>query len=317
MKQEDVKDIVLNELYVAYFQGRNSVNMHAICEELGMDTTAFWNIVDYMSQEGLIKAHTMGGNYIIRSFGIIRAEEIGIAPEEIREENQQVRTIVLDSLAAIREERGSLASKHIQSLSEELGVGVEVLANNLQVLDDLGYVEPMATGSYKITLSGLKAVQEWRERINLAEEFERISSLKPHPRGRALQKLLSRIIEKDGWLQEEGVRTFHEEMDVIVHKEREYFLIECKWEKERVQAAVVRELYGKLSNRIGVQGVLVSMSGFTSGAVKQAEDYASDRVILFFGEKDIHRLVYGRASFDALLNEKYQQLITQRKITCS
>jgi len=203
---------------------------------------------------------------------------------------------------------------HIESLAKKLNVKDQLLAYNLLVLKDLGLVEPLTGGLHKITLEGLNCVQDRRKRVKLIEEFERISNLEPLPRGRALQELLSRFMEDEGWLQEEGVRTSHEEMDLIVYREREYFLIECKWQKGPIDAPVVRELYGKLSNRIGVQGILMSMSGFTRGAVQQAEEYAGQRVILFFGERDIHRLVYERASFNELLNEKYRQLITRRKI---
>jgi hypothetical protein len=103
-------------------------------------------------------------------------------------------------------------------------------------------------------------------------------------------------------------------MDVVIHKNRDYFLIECKWEKDPIEAGVVRELYGKLGNRIGVQGVVISMSGFTKGAVQQAEDYAGSRVILLFGPEDIKQIIYRRASFDTFLNDKYQHLVTRRKI---
>jgi hypothetical protein len=67
-------------------------------------------------------------------------------------------------------------------------------------------------------------------------------------------------------------------MDVIVWREREYYLLECKWEKEPIEEA-----------------------------------YASQRVILLFGEEGIKRLVYGKESFTGLLNIKYRQLATKRK----
>jgi hypothetical protein len=314
MKQEDIEKIVIERAYNACFRGRDSVNLNTLCDELGLDKTLFWNTVEYMSHQGLIKAYTMGGNYIIQSFGILNAEERNIGLEEIRSENQHIRTIVLDKLAKVYEENGRYADAYIKSMSQEFGVDIYVLVNNLQVLGDLGYVESVASGSYKITFQGLDAVNEWRERVGFAGEYEQISDFKPQPRGRALQKLLAKLLEKFGWSQEEGARTSHEEMDVVIHKEREYFLVESKWEKDPIEAAVVRELHGKLSNRIGVQGIVVSMSGFTSGAVEQAESFASSRVILFFGKEDVERMIYQRASFDMLLDVKYQKLITNGKI---
>ncbi len=314
MNQESIKAIILERAYYSFFQGRNEINLNALCDELALDKTLFWNTVDYMSHQELIKAFAMGGYYIIQSLGILSAEEQNIGLREIRSENQRLRTIILDKLAKIYEENGRFADVYIDSMSQEFRVDIYALASNLQVLEDLGYVESVANGSYRIIFKGLEAVKEWRERIGFAGEYEQISNQKPQPRGRALQKLLAKIIEKHGWLQEEGARTSHEEMDIIIHKEREYFLVECKWEKEPIEASIVRELYGKLSNRIGVLGIVISMSGFTSGAIEQAEDFASSRIILLFGRKDIENIVFQNTKFETLLDEKYQQLITRRKI---
>lgn len=312
--QKEIETIILERLYDSFFRNRKSVNLHTICDELELDKTSFWNTVDYMSHQGLIKAYAMGGSYMIQSFGIISAEEQNIGTEEIIRDNQRIRTAILDKLAKVYEQSGTHADDYIESMAKEFVVDVHMLANNLQVLEDLGYVKSVANGFFKITFDGLDAVNEWRERVGFAGEYEEVSNLKPHPRGRALQKLLAKLLEKDGWLQEEGARTSHEEMDVVIHKAREYFLIESKWEKDPIEAGVVRELHGKLSNRIGVQGIIVSMSGFTSGAVEQAESFASSRVILFFGKEDVERMMYHKVSFDTLLDEKYQKLITNGKI---
>lgn len=76
-------------------------------------------------------------------------------------------------------------------------------------------------------------------------------------------------------------------MDVLFYREREYYLVECKWEKDPIEAPIVRELSGKLANRWDVRGVIASMSGFSIGAVIQAQEYAGKHIILFFGPADI------------------------------
>lgn len=315
MNQAEVESITLKHLYEAFFGDERSYNLHRIREEVGWDYGAYWKVVDYLTHQHLIKGWTMGGNYIITSYGILHAEENGLAQEELQRENQRIRTAALDILANVHEESGSpFANAHIQTLTDKMGVDAHLLVKNLRVLEDLEYVEPVTTGSFKITYKGLDAVKEWRQQLELAAEFERVSEMSPQPRGRALQKLFAKVVEKYGWSQEEGARTPHEEMDVVVHKEREYYLVECKWEKDHIEAPVVRELFGKLNNREGVQGMIVSMSGYTSGAIQQAEEYANSRVILFFGPEDVRSLVYERSSFDTLLNSKYQQLITRRKV---
>ena len=314
MYQEEIKTVILERAYDAYFHGRGAINVNTLNDELGVDQTLFGNIVHQMSQQGLIRADTAGGNYMIQAAGVVKAEEQNIVAGELKNDNQHIRTRVLARLAKVYETHGEYADDYIDTMAQEFAVDIYALANNLQVLEDLSYIETVAMGSYKITLRGLEAVNEWRKTTGFANEYERISTLAPQPRGRALQKLLAKVIEKFGWSQEEGARTSHEEMDVVIHKARDYFLIESKWEKDPIEAPIVRELYGKLSNRDGVQGIIVSMSGFSSGAVEQAQDYAGSRKILFFGKEDIEQVIYQRVSFDALLDEKYQQLITRRKI---
>jgi len=154
--------------------------------------------------------------------------------------------------------------------------------------------------------------------LNLASsslEFDRIASLAPQPRGREFQKLFARVIDElDSWLQEEGVRTPYEEIDVVVNREREYYLVECKWEQYGIGASVVRGFYGKLTNRANVQGIIVSMSGFTKGAVDEVKKKVSDRIILLFGPWDVCSIIFSGNSFDKLLNEKYDALVKRSKV---
>jgi hypothetical protein len=78
------------------------------------------------------------------------------------------------------------------------------------------------------------------------------------------------------------VRTSNEEIDIIISKEREYYLLECKWENKRIGARVIREVFGKLGNRADVRGIVISMSGFTKGAVEQVEKYANRKLTLIW-----------------------------------
>lgn len=103
-------------------------------------------------------------------------------------------------------------------------------------------------------------------------------------------------------------------MDVVIHKKREFYLIECKWEKKPIESKVVNELFGKLSKRTLTNGILFSMSGFTLGADKNVESLTGTKAILLFGEKDLKKLIINPSSFEDLLNEKFTALISQRKV---
>ncbi|MCA1709555.1 MAG: restriction endonuclease, partial [Actinobacteria bacterium] len=99
-----------------------------------------------------------------------------------------------------------------------------------------------------------------------------------------------------------------------IYRDREYYLVECKWVAEPVEAAVIRELKGKLDNRVDVRGIVISMSGFTSGAVVQSVEYTGQRVIILFGPEDVRALMGQENTFEVLLNEKYKALVTRKQV---
>lgn len=302
----------MQQLYEPFFMSFDGANLRDWRDEQGFEGVAFYNLLDRMSDAGFITGG-FGGNYRITGRGAVRAEQLGVTPDELTRTNQKARNDILLALAKVYEEKGRLYSAYKWDLEKELSIAGNILTGNLRVLGELGYAEPTQNTGHRITDYGLDAVAEYKKTRGIADEFERILELAPRPRGRALQKLVARIIGQQGWEADEGARTSHEEMDVVVWREREYYLLECKWEKDPVEASVVRELFGKLGNRVGVNGIVMSMSGFTKGAAEQAEGYAGQRVILLFGEEGIRKMVYGREKFTDLLNIKYKQLAMKRK----
>lgn len=56
------------------------------------------------------------------------------------------------------------------------------------------------------------------------------------------------------------------------------------------------------------------MLGFTSGAVKQVQDFANANLRLLFGQEDVNAMIEGKSSFDDLLGEKRHQLVTRRLV---
>ncbi len=311
------EDTLLSRLYYAYFPAMEGVNLHTIREDLALDEKEFWIVADRLEQQNLIRARAMGGYYEITAAGALKAENRGIINQEQISQNRRLRTRLLEYLANLNRRQGPLADAHISILASDLTSDEHELASNLQVLEDARYIQTFAMGSFKITGHGLNAVADWEKRQAFEDNFKAIEKLEPQARGRAFQRWLAEVIENYGWSSEPEVKTSNEEMDVLINKGLQYFLVECKWEKDPVEASIVRELYGKLTNRAGVNGVIVSMSGFTTGAIKQVEDYISNRAILLFGPNDIHSLIADGGDFESLLNGKYGDLMKRRKITFS
>ena len=311
---DEIKEIVLQNLYRAWFYKDQYLRLNKVPEGKEWDPQVFENTVDRLQNDGFIKVIAMGGVYQITAVGILEAEEKGIVPEEITSIQKHLRTLILSHLAEDHEKSGPVSMVSIQTLAAEISDDPYLVNQNLQFLADADYVKFPTFGTCATTYKGLDAVEEWRSRQSVADEFDNLSRLPPHPRGQAFQRIISKKLAQLDWKTEEAARTTNEEMDVIVHKNREYYLVECKWLQDPVEAAVIRELYGKLENRPGVRGMVFSMSGFTKGAVTQAEDYINKREIMLFGEKDINSLFASESTFDKILNQKYHALVVKREI---
>lgn len=310
--QNTIEGLILQRLYEPFFLSFDGANLRDLPEEQGFDKITFNNVLDRMSNVGFITGG-FGGNYRITGRGALRAEDLGVTPADLTRTNKKARIDILLALAKVYKKQGRLYSLYKWDLEKDLGIEGNIRTGNLRVLTELGYAEPTQNTGHRITDLGLAAVAEYRKTKGIADEFERVSELAPQPRGRTLQKLVARMLRQQGWDADEGVRTSHEEMDVVIWREREYYLLECKWEKVPIEAGVIRELYGKLGNRVGVNGIVMSMSGFTKGAAEQAEGFAGQRMILLFGEDATLRIVYGQEKFTDLLDVKYRQLATKSR----
>lgn len=314
MNQGEIQREILKTLYSEWARGCHRVGLNYLAQKQNWEERELAKAVDYLEHKNLIKIVASDRHSRLTAAGILEAEESGIAPDELREEIGKRRTRILDKLGLGWDEHGPYHHIDVNEVIAACEASHECVDTCLEFLKELGYVEDVTVRTYRITSAGHERVQEWRKKVSLAEEFTGLSALAPQARGRQFQKLLARVLGEQGWRQKEGVRTSHEEMDVIIHREREYYLIECKWEKAPIEAKVIREFYGKLSNRTDVRGVVFSLSGFTEGAVTQVQEYINDKVILLFGKEDVEKVIRQAVSFDALLSEKYDEVVTRRKV---
>jgi predicted transcriptional regulator len=313
-EDQEIERAILTALYEAWAEGQN-LSLRNVREAGSWSERSFRHVVDRLArQEGLIVPLGSWSIYELTTPGVLYAEEKGFPPKEEVDKHQRARTEILKILAAAYESTEEDDDPLFREICDGANLDIGTCQHNITLLIDANYVEATSTSSFKITLKGLNAVRQWREHQSLTDELKQVSSMPPHPHGRALQKLLARAIEQQGWSQEEGARSSHEEMDIVVFRGSLFYLIECKWEAEPIQAKVIRELFGKLGNRANVHGLVVSMSGFTSGAIEQAKDYAGQRIILLFGPEDVRDLIEHRRTYDEFLDEKHKALVMQRKV---
>ena len=265
MNITEIQNSIMTNLYLHYFDLGGQCNLFELRSTFVIEDVKYDNLLDRMVKEDLIVPRTAGGNYKITPYGVRWSEEQDFLPTEEVTQNQQIRTAVLKSLAELYEAQGPHQRLHIDQLNLEIKCEINRLAWNLHVLEYFDVIASGDSGFFKITGSGLEAVERYREDAALTDELEIISSFEPHKRGREFQSFFAKLVLRDGWEKEEGVRTISEEMDVMIHKGREFYLIECKWEKRPVQANVIRELYGKLlsgKHYLTRKGVTVRWSPF-------------------------------------------------------
>jgi hypothetical protein len=315
--EEEVRSEVLENLYLAEFTDSGNRNLPSICERNGWEESEFHKVVQRLLHDGVIKGWTMGGNYRIEPAGIVEFESAHDSIIDVIDTNWEIREAALKRLAESFEENSASLGLHYSQIFPDTSWTDHLIVKNLQYLSDQFLVESRATGFFRITFDGIDVVTKAKELDAIGQEFEALEGLDPQRRGVQFQKLFSRILEELGWRALESVRSDSEEIDIVFSRGREYFLVECEWIKDPSEAAIVREVFGKVSNRVGVTGLVVSLSGFTTGAKAQVQKYASQKAILLFGPDDVARIVKNISEFDELLDAKYEALVLRQEVVVS
>jgi len=314
MGQTRIQATILQRLYTSYFPEMDGYGLRAIQEEENWNEREFWQIVDEFCEAGLIREYTNGRVYIITDRGIVHTEENNLGPMELVAANRRIRTVALTKYAAHYEEHGQGAELNFRQIANtEDDLDPALFGVNLLFLSRLGYLRSGSLGSYTITARGRDAVQAWHRRTTLLQNFESLDNLAPAQRGRTFQRLFTELVQETGWIAEEGVRASGEEIDVVMHRSDRYYLVECKAKSEPVEAKEIRDFHGKVRDRNTIEGVFVSLSGFTSGAVEYIERNIDNALTSLFGPQDVASLFTEKTTFDDLLHHKRHVLISRRK----
>jgi hypothetical protein len=314
MDRTEIENHILHHYYICREKGIKSPINILVDKIPGANKSLFENVMEKMEKKGLLQDLQPGYYAEIAGLGINEAETLGLIPKERVDLNYLVRFQILDFAAKVEDDLESDSWAEISELKLDVAAGHSGLDFNFLFLKELNLITGDSGRYYRITGSGTRNLEKWRGQFRFQTEYDRISKLAPQARGREFEKLVTEIIKFAGWEAEHDVQTSFEQMDVVIHKEREFYLIECKWEKKPIESGVVNELFGKLSKRTLTNGILFSMSGFSSGVDKNVESLTGKKAILLFGEKDIKKLILNPSSFEDLLNEKFTVLISQRKV---
>ena len=234
--------------------------------------------------------------------------------------NNDMRFAMVDAYTKLYEDKGSQARRDWEEVADELGVDHAEFHINRDVLYDYGYLEGVTPGAprhYRATPEGRRWTFEIRARkarVARLNELTHSAAITPASRGHALEALLQEQVETEGWEAERNVRGPGEEHDIVISAGRDVFFVECRWRKEKAEAGDLAKLRDRITARAGARGLFVSMSGFTAGALRDAEDRLERCVMLLFGPKEVGDVLTGTKRFTDLLNERFKLAVSRRKI---
>lgn len=304
---------ILIALYKFRYSNQGECNIHVLIEAGKLEREAVWQAINLLEEADWVRMWNVEGKYTVTGRGAVNLERFSIAPRDIALRSQAARDWLIDQLV------DNYSSSH-----REAPVARSILYKNDGIIDrdvdlaigdccDLGLIR-LSANDISLLQSGFRYHKErelWKEISELFKQLHTCST--PQKRGIEFQRLFSRLIGMDKWTVEESGKSSNEEIDILVHREREDYLVECKWEQKPTEASQIREFQGKLCNRSGVRGIFASMSGFSQGAVRQVEEQLSQRELLLFGPIDLRMLFERKEAFEDMLTEKHRFMVRRKE----
>ena len=130
-------------------------------------------------------------------------------------------------------------------------------------------------------------------------------------KGYAFEKILARLFEYYNLNPSPSFRLVGEQIDGAFSYKNKHFLVEAKWQKEKVSASQLYAFKGKVDGKPpGVLGLFISISGFTRNSVLALKTGKTMNIILMDGD-DIEYIVRGKTSPLELLDAKIDALMFQ------
>jgi Restriction endonuclease len=158
-----------------------------------------------------------------------------------------------------------------------------------------------ASMQWWITEKGLNfgpAVDRWDL---LKRQYEALKGLKPHPRGYAFESFLETLFLYFGLAPRKSFRLTGEQIDGSFQLQTLTFLVEAKWQQEKVDAAGLRSFALKIGSKSQwTRGLYISDSGFTDVGLQAFQSgFPTPLICLDGGE--IEQILNDKFDFPELL----------------
>jgi hypothetical protein len=326
MTVREIEDDLLSDLYPLYFTPEPSkrwLNSKRWAEGKGLDPRVVNAAVDDLLAADLIHV-TTGVAIALSNEGAIEVEEKrGLVSPDLVAARLATRDAIVEAYVALYEREGPTAFKAWVEMHPDLRVPSDDFQMNVGILlskDLLEWPKDFPEGfrpqgKYRATAKGRQTIRVKHLLADRSRRFRELGSTADVARrGHELEQLLLDVVRSEGWEGEPNVRGPGEENDLVINQGMSFFLVECRWRKKRTEASGLGGLHHRVTARAGARGLFVSMSGYTSGALKNAEDRLEGCVIVLFGPKDVADIIEGRRRFTDLLTARVKLAMSRRKI---
>jgi len=310
----EISRTFLMKCYTSKYALTEGANINELQVQNSWSSLEIQEIINHLESIKWIRCRDIRGLYITTGLGAREIEKRGL--------------INIDKLNSIKSERRELlkhfADRYIafngynvytqEEFEKNYGKSYQDIAIHLGEFQDLGLFDRKRN---RLTELGYKEFKTNTEYENISIEYENIQLLPPQNRGREFEKIIARLLKLENWTVQHSVKNENEENDIFLSHGRENYLVEVKWLKDPVEARHIRELIGKLTNRVGVAGIYFSSSGYTSGAVGQVREQMSNVVIHLFGLNDFKSIIERHQTFNYLLSVKHRNIVLSKSLIWS
>ena len=311
---DEYTSVLIKELYDFRYYNSGQPDLNILITLNKWKESRIFKIINHLETLKWIRCWNINRKYTLTGIGAEKAIQYNLISPNYAEYQENQRLKILSLLASQYEK----TTRHSKYDEEDLALNLNENVDDLNVfiadLKDLGYINSSQLRLTEVGYQKFNNNIQWKKII---QEFGAIRELNPQKRGIEFEKVFAKVLNLSNWDVEHSVKNTNEENDIMISLNRENYLIELKWLKDPVEAHYIRNLITKLSNRTGMRGVFISMSGFTSGAITQVKEQSNNQLVYLYGPKDIESIFNESKTFDYHLTQKHKSLQLKKELIWS